>query len=225
MWIAGAGVVLVIFTSARIYIFTQPFFHLLSALTVLYLLGIGIQGIERSRPYAWTFVVTALVLATWMAAEWPLYYGIPKSDTWLEPIPFMAILCGLVVNHRSESLPSSAPFGCGANQDLIAQGGRGGTTAAIPLPQYHPQIAVFEPDSPTVDLVLQISNFHENWSGLVRTVRHVKTGCCGKRPHAEALGECDRRIDAPGSSESISFLPAPLSAALSGGWLFSWLGR
>ncbi len=100
--VAGAGVALVIFTPALIYTSTQPFFHLLGALTIVYLLDIGIRAIGRGRPYAWTFLLTAMVIAAWMAAEWPRYYGIPREDILLEPIPLLAILLGLAVIYLLE---------------------------------------------------------------------------------------------------------------------------
>ncbi len=58
-----------------------------------------------------------------------------------------------------------------ANGDLITEVGMVGTTAATSVPQYRPQMVVFEPQSRTLDLVLQISNFQEHWSGLVRSMQ------------------------------------------------------
>lgn len=100
--VAAAGVALVIFTPARIYTSAQPFLHVLSALTVLYLLGIGVRGTDRGRPYSWTFLLTALALSTWMVAAWPRYYGIPRVDTWLAPIPLFVMLLGLVAIYLLE---------------------------------------------------------------------------------------------------------------------------
>ncbi|HYG60914.1 MAG TPA: 7TM diverse intracellular signaling domain-containing protein [Symbiobacteriaceae bacterium] len=58
-----------------------------------------------------------------------------------------------------------------ANGNLIATGGTVGRSASDSIPQYRVQIAVFEPPSAAVDLVLQISNYHHDWSGLARSIQ------------------------------------------------------
>ncbi|HYG60913.1 MAG TPA: sigma-E processing peptidase SpoIIGA [Symbiobacteriaceae bacterium] len=94
--LAGAGVTFVVFTPAQTFTSLQPVLHVLSGLTVFYLLAVGIRGIEKSRPMSWTFMLTALALAAWMTAVWPRYYGLPRADAWLSPIPMVAVLLGLV---------------------------------------------------------------------------------------------------------------------------------
>lgn len=96
---AGAGILLVLLTPARIYTPIQPIFHFMSVLVMIYCLDIGIKAVDRKRPHAWLIVTSGVAITVWLEQEWPRYYGVLSHDVAIGVAASLVAAFGLALIH------------------------------------------------------------------------------------------------------------------------------
>ena len=57
-----------------------------------------------------------------------------------------------------------------ANGRLVAYSGQIGTSLDVVTPQYLPQVAIFDPGDETIELIVQVSNYHHRSGGLLESM-------------------------------------------------------
>lgn len=96
---AGAGVLLVLLTPARIYTPVQPIFHAMSIVTMIYCIGVGIKAVDHNRRNAWVIVISAVAVTVWLEREWPRYYGVSSDDILIGVVTALAVTLGMAFIH------------------------------------------------------------------------------------------------------------------------------